>query len=92
VYIVSCLNQVKLSEHYKRQLLTKLSVSLEEISESLDNESIFQNRYVIYPLGSGMIIVILASGIGLSLWYVRNKKQKTTNNQISTRIGDAMLY
>jgi len=72
--------------------LTKLSISLEEISESLDNESIFQNKYVIYPLGSGMIIVILASGIGLSLWYVRNKKQKTTNNQISTRIGDAMLY
>jgi len=24
-----------------------------------------------------MIIIILASGIGLSLWYVRSKKQKT---------------
>jgi len=39
-----------------------------------------------------MIIIILASGIGLSLWYVRNKKQRTTNNQISTLCGDAMLY
>jgi len=70
----------------------KLSVSLEEISESLDNgkQSIFQNKYVTYPLGSG--IIILASGIGLSLWYIRNKKRKTTNNQISIRCGDAMLY
>jgi len=64
--------------------LMKLSVSLEEISDSLDNgkQSIFPNKYVTYPLGSGMIIIILASGIGLNLWYVKNKKQKTTNNQI----------
>jgi len=74
--------------------LTKLSISLEEISKNLNSEKqgIFQNKYVTYPLGSTTIIIILASGIGLSLWYVKNKKQKTTNNQIPIRCGDAMLY
>jgi len=57
--------------------LTKLSVSLEE---NLDNkeQSIFRNKYVIYPLGSSTII--LASGIGLSIWYIRNKKNNKEPN------------
>jgi len=56
----------------------KLSVSLKEISENLDNkeQSIFRNKYVMYPLGSSTIIIILASGIGLSIWYIRNMVYK----------------
>jgi len=69
--------------------LTKLSVSLGEIRENLDKEQgIFQNKYVTYSLGSSTVLIILASGIGLSLWYIKKKKQKP----ISTRYGDAMLY
>jgi len=42
--------------------LTKLSISLEEISEDINDkeQSIFQNKYVMYPLGSTTIIIIVA--------------------------------
>jgi len=41
------------------------------LSENLDNkeQSIFRNKYVMYPLGSSTIIIIAASGIGLSMRY-----------------------
>jgi len=74
--------------------LTKLSISLKEINENLDKkeQNVFQNKYVVYPLGSSAIIIILASGIGLSTWWIRNKKRKTLNTQTQMRCSDAMLY
>jgi len=45
-----------------------------------------------YPLGSSTIIIIVGSGIGLSIWYIRNKKRKTINNQTQMRCGDAIIY
>jgi len=34
-----------------------------------------------YPLESSIIIIIVASGIGLSIWWIGNKKRKIISTQ-----------
>jgi len=71
--------QARLESIIKEPELTKLSISLDEISKNLDDneESIFRSKYVMYLLGSSTIILI-ASGISLNIMWIKNKKQITS--------------
>jgi len=54
-------------------------------------KKVFRNKYIMYPLRSNTIILIIASGIDLSIWWIKNKKQKITSTQKQMRCDDAML-
>jgi len=45
-----------------------------------------------YPLGSSTIILIIASVIGLSMWWIKNKKQKITSTQTQMRRDVTLIY
>jgi len=73
----------------------KLSLSVEEINRDLENNEthIFQNKYFMYPLGSGTLtIIILISAICI---FKKIKKQKIKKREQETerrRQEDAILY
>ncbi|KYN12203.1 hypothetical protein ALC57_15635 [Trachymyrmex cornetzi] len=56
--------------------LTKLSLNLNELDEYLNNnQSMFNSKYFIYPVGSGILVIVLASVIGVAFW-IKKKKLK----------------
>jgi len=59
--------KTKLKQVIKDPLLTKLSLSVEEISNSIENQenNIFRNKYFMYSVGSGTLIIIIANIIGV---------------------------
>jgi len=47
--------------------LTKLNLSIEEISHNIENQgsNILRNKYFMYPIGSGTLVVIIFSIVGI---------------------------
>jgi len=90
----------KLKQVIKNPLeLTKLSLRVEEISRNVENEgsSIFKDKYFMYPVGSGTLIIIIASIIGIVTWKIKKKiktkkRTKEVNTEIERRREDAMIY
>jgi len=75
--------------------LTKLSLSIEEISNSIEDQekNIFRSKYFVYPISSGTLIIIIASIIGVIIWKIRTKRQKEeADREIQRRQEDAMIY
>jgi len=89
----------KLKQVIKNPLeLTKLSSSLEEIRHSIENQesSIFRNKYFMYPVGSGTLIIIIVSIIAIVTWKIKKiktkRRTKEVNTEIERRREDAMMY
>jgi len=89
----------KLKQVIKNPLeLAKLSLSLEEISHSIENQgsSIFRNKYFMYPVGSGTVIIIIVGIIGIVTWKIKKiktkRRTKEVNTEIERRREDAMIY
>jgi len=89
----------KLKQVIKNPLeLTKLSLSVEEISRNIENKrsSIFRNKYFMYPVGSGTLIIIIASIIGIVTWKIKKiktkRRTKEVNTEIERRREEAMIY
>lgn len=55
--------------------LVKLGQSLEEIDEELDNNNIRINKYVIYPISSLIVIIIITATIGITMLIIRKNPQ-----------------
>jgi len=78
--------------------LTKLSLRVEEISHNVENQgnNILSNKYFMYPVGSGTLVIIIVSIVGIIIWKVKKVKTKRqikkTNREIQRRQDDAMLY
>jgi len=75
--------------------LTKLSLSVEEINNSIDNQenSIIKSKYFVYPVSSGTLIVIIAIIIGAIIWKKGAKRQKVeAERETQRRQDDAMMY
>jgi len=77
--------------------LTKLSLNIDEISDNLENKenNILRNKYFVYPVGSGTLVIIIASIVGIVLWVKKIKIKRQTeqaNTEIQRRQNDAMLY
>jgi len=78
--------------------LTKLSLSVEEISRNIENQSnnIFRNKYFMYPVGTGTLVIIIASIAGIIIWRIKKFKAKKQteerNRQIQKRQEDAIMY
>jgi len=78
--------------------LTKLSLRVEEISHNVENQgnNILSNKYFMYPVDSGTLVIIIVSIVGIIIWKVKKVKTKRqikkTNREIQRRQDDAMLY
>jgi len=90
--------KTKLKQVIKDPLeLIKLSLNIDEISDNLENEenNIFRNKYFVYPVGSGTLVIIIAIIIGIVIWVKKIKikrKIEEANKKIQRRQEDAMLY
>jgi len=96
---INIAKSIKLKQVIKDPLeLTKLSLRVEEISHDVENQSdnILSNKYFMYPVGSGTLVIIIISIAGIIIWKVKKIKTKRqieeTNREIQRRQDDAMLY
>jgi len=79
---INTAKNTKLKQVIKHPLeLTKLSLRVEEISHNVENQgnNILSNKYFIYPVGSGTLVIIIVSIAGIIIWKV--KKVKKTNRK-----------
>jgi len=96
---INTAKNIKLKQVIKDPLeLTKLSLRVEEISHNVENQSnnILSNKYFMYLVGSGTLVIIIISIAGIIIWKVKKIKTKRqieeTNKEIQWRQDDAMLY
>jgi len=76
---INTAKNIKLKQVIKDPLeLTKLSLRVEEINHDVDNQSdnILSNKYFMYPVGSGTLVIIIIGIAGIIIWKVKKVKTK----------------
>jgi len=96
-------NEIKTAKNTKlkqviKDLLELTKLSVEEISHNIENQgnNIFNNKYFMYPVGSGTLVIIIVSIVGIITWRIKIIKTKRqaeeANREIERRQEDVIIY